>query len=211
MIHRSGVRAARATWDGIAPRYHGQVHLERQSVRAAVRLADPASDEVLLDLGTGTGAVLSEVLSRARPPARAWGVDRSPGMLARAPALPAGWELVVADLDRLPLESGCVDVAIASYVLHLLGPAERARGLAEARRVLVPGGRLVITVPYVPRRGLATITRAFFDAAADLAPARLGGLRALDPRDELRAQGWELMRAVTLRRGYPAICVLATS
>lgn len=211
MIGRSGVGTSRRTWDRNALRYGRQLRLERQSLRAAVRLADPGPDEALLDLATGTGAVLSEVLTRALRPARASGVDRSPRMLAQAPELPAGWELLVADLDRLPLADGSVNVAIASYVLHLLSPGERARSLAEVRRVLVPGGRLVVTVPYVPRRGIARITRMLFVAAAEAGPARLGGMRPLDPRDELRAAGWTLVRAVTLRRGYPTLCVLATS
>lgn len=96
----------------------------------------------VLDLGTGTGTVAAELAPNVR---RVVGVDREQAMLDAASRRCAGVgnvELVRASLDDLPLASGTIDAALCMLVLHhqaLVRPV-----LAEARRVLAPGGRLVI-------------------------------------------------------------------
>jgi SAM-dependent methyltransferase len=96
----------------------------------------------LLDLGVGTGTMAAEL---APGVGRVIGVDREQAMLDAAARRCAGLdnvELLRASLDDLPLESDRADIALALLVLHLqaqVGPV-----LAEARRVVRPGGRLVV-------------------------------------------------------------------
>jgi SAM-dependent methyltransferase len=74
-------------------------------------------------------------------------IDRSPAVLARAKAL-AGRRRAAnivfkrGDLEKLPLDAASVDVAILSQALH--HAAEPAVALAEAARVLRPGGKLLV-------------------------------------------------------------------
>jgi pimeloyl-ACP methyl ester carboxylesterase len=75
-----------------------------------------------------------------RPTRRATGVDTSLPMLERVPALPAGWDIRHGDARRLPFHDGGFDVAVASYVLHVLPRAELPAALAELGRVLRPDG-----------------------------------------------------------------------
>ena len=103
----------------------------------------------LLDLGTGTGRML-ELLHPLY--ARAIGIDASPNMLsvARANLDRAGIgeaQVRLGDIYNLTLPRDSFDVVTVHLVLHFLDDPERA--LAEAARVLRPGGRLLI-VDFAP-------------------------------------------------------------
>ncbi|GHD39311.1 methyltransferase [Thalassobaculum fulvum] len=99
----------------------------------------------LLDLGTGTGAMLATA-AEAFPALALHGLDLSAAYLARArdrlADRPVRWHEAAA--EAIPLPDASVDLVTAVYLLHELPPAVRAAALAEAARVLRPGGRLVV-------------------------------------------------------------------
>lgn len=205
--------AATATWDAHAERYGAQERLETRAIAALLRLADPGPDDRLVDLGTGTGAVLRALAARPGRPEVAIGIDRSRRMLDRVGALPSSWRTVQADADCVPLPDGAADVVTCSYLLHLLGPDERARVLGEACRLLAPGprSRLVITTVWADRA--TTGGRAVDGALRALARARpraWGGLRPFNPVANLGAAGLAPTHRVVLPRGgYPSLVVRA--
>ncbi|MEU8390727.1 methyltransferase domain-containing protein [Micromonospora sp. NPDC048842] len=93
----------------------------------------------VVDAGCGSGRAVAELAERG---AHAVGVDLDPEMIAVArQRWPAG-EFRVGDAAELPLESGSVAFYRADKVLHVLD--DPARAVAEARRVLAPGGRAVL-------------------------------------------------------------------
>ncbi|MGI8558776.1 MAG: class I SAM-dependent methyltransferase [Solirubrobacteraceae bacterium] len=196
-------------WDRLSRRYDRQLWLERSAVRAALDLAAPLATDRLLDLGTGTGEVLSQLAARPRRPRVAVGVDASEAMLAQVQALPSGWSVRRGDVLALPFCSGEFDVAIASYLLHVLPEAVLPRTLAEIARVLRPGGRIVTVTPVIPQRGSARVAAVMCDNVARQAPRSLGGLRAFDPGPGLEQAGFRLVRGRVVKRGYPSLCVLA--
>ena len=176
-------------WDAIR-----SLHVAEEQVEAAiaavlgVAVGDAGSLGTLIDIGTGTGRMLELFGARAE---RALGIDRSSEMLRLARAKLAGavnTELRQADLYALPMADGAADVAILHHVLHFA--QQPGAAIAEAARVLAPGGRLLIA-DFAPhdreelrereghvRLGFSDAQVAAWSAAAGLTTARvetLGG------------------------------------
>ncbi len=109
---------------------------------------------VILDAGCGAGALL-EALSAKYPAAKLIGIDRSSGMCKRARArLPSGVTLHEDDLlSRLQsMESASCHLIVSTNAYYALDDPEAF--LCAARRVLAPGGQLVLVNPYVPSQTL---------------------------------------------------------
>ncbi len=180
-------------------------------MRALVEMLEVGQSEAVLDLGTGTGIVLRELARSAQPPGTAVGVDRSAEMLARVPDLPAAWRLLEADAASLPFDDDSFDVVTASYLLHLLDREERARVIAEAIRVLAPGGRLGTVTVAPPAGGISSFATWPIRALARRSHGVLAGLRPLDPGPEFLAAGLRPVRGRRVSAGYPSLCVVAES
>jgi SAM-dependent methyltransferase len=98
----------------------------------------------ILDVACGTGIVTVRLTGPGRT---VLGVDRSSGMAAvatRLRRLPG--RVAVGDATMLPVASGSADVVTMIWLLHLLSHDGSARVIAEAARVLRPGGLLITTV-----------------------------------------------------------------
>jgi ubiquinone/menaquinone biosynthesis C-methylase UbiE len=95
----------------------------------------------IADVGCGTGIVSVRLV---RPGRSVIGIDRSAGMTAMAAGRLPG-RIALGNVTRLPLASGSVDAVTMVWLLHLLGEAEAAAAVAEAGRVLSPGGLLITT------------------------------------------------------------------
>ncbi|MFF5114731.1 class I SAM-dependent methyltransferase [Streptosporangium sp. NPDC000509] len=112
-----------------------------------------ASNGPLVEVGAGSGAITRR-LSQAMPDLSLVAVDIDPELLVHAEG--AGAELVVADAADLPLETASAGYVLLRYVLqHLSDPAP---ALAEARRILRPGGRILVTEVDASCWGLADPT-----------------------------------------------------
>jgi ubiquinone/menaquinone biosynthesis C-methylase UbiE len=192
-----------------ARHYDAQLWLERRALRAALALAAPGPDDRVLDLGTGTGALLRGLAERPDHPRQVTGVDASAAMLARVPALPEGWSLREADARQLPVADGVLDVVTCAYLIHLLEPEDRRAVLGEIARVLIPGGRVVLVSLLAPRGWLGRTLLAPAQNALGRALGRESGWCALDPRSELADAGLQMRRTTVITRGYASLCLLA--
>lgn len=158
------------------------LHVPEEAVEAAVVAAlDGRKVETLIDLGTGTGRML-EVLKDSYK--RGIGIDSSREMLAvaRARLASAGLnhaQVRLGDIGDVELSAGPADVIVVHQVLHYFD--DPGRMLAQARRLLKPGGEMVI-VDFAPhdleflrqehahrRLGLSQSQMSGWAAAADLA------------------------------------------
>jgi arsenite methyltransferase len=111
-------------------------------------VADLHEGETVLDLGSGAGADVLISARRVGQSGRAIGLDMTDEMLdlARANAAEAGVEnveFVKGYIEEIPLADATVDVIVSNCVLNLSG--DKARVLAEAARVLRPGGRFAVS------------------------------------------------------------------
>lgn len=100
---------------------------------------DPQPGDRLLDIGCGLGQVLEIAASRG---AVVSGVDSSPAMVERARRKVPQATIEVAPAEDIPFPDESFDLVIAVATFHHW--ADRDAGLAEAIRVVAPGGRLLI-------------------------------------------------------------------
>ena len=176
-------------------------------------LAKLAQGEIVLDLGSGGGIDVLLSAKRVGPTGIAYGLDMTDEMLALArenqrKASIDNVEFLKGEIEAIPLPDNSVDVIISNCVINL--SADKDRVLAEAFRVLRPGGRFAVSdvvvrggVPPQIRRSVelwigcvagaleegdyrAKLGKAGFEAV-DLEPTRI--YRAEDARDFLSLAG----------------------
>jgi SAM-dependent methyltransferase len=111
-------------------------------------LAELKPGEIVLDLGSGGGIDVLLSARRVSPGGRAYGLDMTDEMLAlaRTNQKKAGVdnvEFLKGEIENIPLPESAVDVVISNCVINL--SADKDRVLAEAFRVLRPGGRFAVS------------------------------------------------------------------
>lgn len=189
-----------AEWDRIRT-----LHVAEEQVEAAMLEAlGEGPFSLLVDLGTGTGRILELFGKRAK---RALGFDLNHDMLAyaRMKLDRAGLAHVQArhgDLNNVPLADGAADAVVLHQVLHFLD--DPAAAVAEAARILAPGGKLLV-VDFAPheleflreqsahrRLGLPAdqLARWFADAGLDIEQSRELAPSQGEASDKLTVQLW---------------------
>jgi SAM-dependent methyltransferase len=177
LIRREWDRAARVYDAVIAPAL-ADAH------RAILARAGDVRDRELLDLGCGTGRVAALA---ARRGARVTAVDLSPTMVERARAVRdlAGARVAVMDAQELDLPDASFDLVVASFSVMFCPRPDRA--LAEARRVLRPGGRFAAGVWGFPEEcEHASVSAAALAAAPLPVPPEVPHGQALADPQRLR-------------------------
>jgi SAM-dependent methyltransferase len=111
-------------------------------------VAELAAGETVLDLGSGGGIDVLLSARRVGPTGKAYGLDMTEEMLAlaRENQRKAGVENVEwlrGEIESIPLPDEAVDVVISNCVINLSG--DKPKVLAEAARVLKPGGRFAVS------------------------------------------------------------------
>jgi ubiquinone/menaquinone biosynthesis C-methylase UbiE len=166
-------------------------------VRREFLLAEVRPGQRVLDLGCGEGSFTAALAAAGADPA---GVEVAAEPLRRARRLHPELELHLAPAGRLPFAAASFDAAWAGEVVEHV--ADGLGLLDEVRRVLRPGGRLLVSTPDHPRRlvlALAVRRRAFerhFDPGGD--HVRFFTRRTLT--ELLEAAGFSVLR-VRRRRG----------
>ncbi|WP_407275205.1 class I SAM-dependent methyltransferase [Halothiobacillus sp. DCM-1] len=192
-----------------APLYDALLRPATEQARAR-NLAELGSldNQRLALIGIGSGLDLDWLAQHSRP-AHAIGIDLTPAMLHRAArrqhACPFPLDLIQGDAMTLPLASASCDTVLLHLILAVVPQPERV--LAEASRILKPGGRLLIFDKFLRPGQTAPVRRALsplLGALATRTNVEFEPLLAAHPelccqRDEpLLARGW--FRGITLQK-----------
>ena len=161
-------------------------------------LATLNEGDVVLDLGSGGGIDVILSARRVGPSGKAYGLDMTDEMLALAEentrkAGVANVEFLKGQIEAVPLPEGAVDVIISNCVINL--SADKDRVLAEAFRVLKPGGRFAVS-DVVLRGELPPAVRRSMELWVGCVA---GALSEDEYRAKLQAAGFEDIEIETTR------------
>jgi demethylmenaquinone methyltransferase/2-methoxy-6-polyprenyl-1,4-benzoquinol methylase len=170
-----------AMFDRIAPVYDAMNAFisgfqEPRWRRRAVAASRLQPGMTALDVATGTGKVAAALAERVGPTGHVTGVDLAPKMIERARLQDRGrhpWlRYTVGDALALPIDDASVDSATIAFGMRNL--PDHARGFAELRRVVRPGGTVVCLEIARPSGVAGRLGRAWFERAVPALGALIG-------------------------------------
>jgi ubiquinone/menaquinone biosynthesis C-methylase UbiE len=187
---------ARRLYDRIAQAQDWQRFYEDAATAALVEHAGFDSARAIVELGCGTGRFAAGLLAGHLPADASYvGVDLSPRMVALALERLARWRhrVTVTLVDggaAMPAADGAADRFVANYVFDLLGSDDTRAALAEAHRVLAPGGLLCATGLTPAEHGLARFVSRAWTGVWARWPELVGGCRPIRLVDVLDPSRW---------------------
>ncbi len=208
---------AEAVYDRIGRWQDTQAVYERAAIDALI--AHGAFDTVttLFEIGCGTGRVADRLLREHCPAeARYVGVDLSTAMVQAAQNRLDGYggRATIRKTDgsfAFELPPASQERVVATYVFDLLAPADIQACLAEARRVLTPGGRLCLAGLTWGRRPLGRLVSTGWSVLHRVRSEWVGGCRPLRLRSVLEEAQWTVTARTEVQSwGVPSEAVVAT-
>jgi ubiquinone/menaquinone biosynthesis C-methylase UbiE len=159
----------------------------------AIELADIKNGQSILEVAVGTGLAFNEIVKRNRNGLNL-GIDISPGMLAkekkRLGKLPgANYELKLGSAFDLPAEDEAFDLVMNNYMFDLIAFKEMDAILAEFKRVLKKGGKLIFVNMTVGER----FGSGLYDFIFRLSPKTIGGCRGIQLSERLLNHGFQVV------------------
>jgi SAM-dependent methyltransferase len=209
-------REAQRFYDRFGARQDSQAFYERPALERLLPQLELGGARALLEFGCGTGRLAAELLAQRLPAGcRYLGVDssRTMALLARARVAPFGARAEVRHSDgspRIAEPDRSFDRFVSSYVLDLLSEDDIRALLAEAERLLAPGGLLGIVGLTRGETPLARAVGSVWERVHRLRPALVGGCRAVEVAPFLRERAFRLReRSVLAPYGIASEVVVA--
>jgi ubiquinone/menaquinone biosynthesis C-methylase UbiE len=183
---------------------------ESKARRRALQLAAIQDGESVLEVAVGTGLAFREIV-RMNPNGQNFGIDLTQAMLDKAREkigqTQANFRLSIGDAYDLRFENAQFDVLINNYMFDLLPEADFITVLNEFRRVLKPGGRLVLINMTKGER----FYQNFYEFLYQINPRWMGGCRGVLLANTLSKAGFKnISREMTSQLGFPSEILTAT-
>jgi arsenite methyltransferase len=185
----------------------------------ALDLAAPAPGEIFVDLGCGRGQDVIRAAGRVGSSGKAIGIDRTQAMIDKArgnvPLIFSNVRFVCCDLAALGIEDECANVVISNCTIN--HAADKEAVYREIHRVLVPGGRFVVSdviaeheLPESVRNDPAAWAACYGGAIPEsdyLAAVQRAGFAAVEVlrRTPPYEKGGVMVRSLTIRAFRPGV------
>jgi len=182
---------------------------ESRATDLALEWAEIRDGEAVLEVAVGTGRLLERIAALNGHGINE-GVDLSPHMLARATkrlhGVPGNLALRRADAAALPYRDASFDLVLSSYMFDLLAEAEFSPVLQEFKRVLRPGGRIVITSMTFGQRWYSR----FWERLVRRFPNALSGCRPVLLGEDVLDAGFRRVRTQYVQQmSFPSVVLYA--
>lgn len=180
-------------YDGIAGIYDIWGRLTEARARdRALELAEIQDGQHILEVAVGTGLAFYEIV-RHNPHGHNLGIDLSKGMLEKAERRlrmlgQVNYSLRVGTAFDLPLEDESVELLVNNYMFDLIAFEDMGRVLAEFKRVLRKGGKLILVNMTEGERWGSQI----YDRVYNLSPKLMGGCRGVKLSGKLQEYGFKV-------------------
>lgn len=188
---------AKAFYDNFGRKQDRQGFYEEPALRVLVAHASLREAQSVAEFGCGTGRLALELIKNQLPQsARYVGTDISSTMVEiaadRLAAFGSRASVVQTQgTPRLPAKDASMDRVLSTYVFDLLSDAERTEFLAEAHRVLRPGGMLCLCGITNGTTPLSKAVMSIWNWLYEQSPRLLGGCRPTRAVDQLPDSAWE--------------------
>ena len=199
---------ARRIYNRLGHNLDRATRFERRAKQVGLRLLESAPGQRIVQIGVGTGVEQAALVNAVGRSELVVGCDLSRGML-QLTRQRANTPLCEGDAAHLPFATGSVDRLFSAYTLDLIPATDLPVVLAEFRRILRPGGRLVLVSL---TEGVDMWSRLFvagWKLIYRLDPQRLGGCRPLKLSTLLDQAGFVSKRHVVVQRGFPSEVLIA--
>ena len=165
---------------------------ETKARNRAIELAGITDGQAVLEVAVGTGVAFAEIVKR-NPQGRNIGIDLSEKMLERTQKRLAtsphhNYSLSIGTAFDIDVDSASIDVLINNYMFDLIAYEDMNDILAEFRRVLKPGGRLVLVTMTDGERFGSNIYNSLYKWS----PQLMGGCRGVNLSERLSQQGFSV-------------------
>ncbi|MDR2012809.1 MAG: methyltransferase domain-containing protein [Rhodanobacter sp.] len=187
---------------------------ESRARHRAIELAAVEDGQSILEVAVGTGLAFEEIVKR-NPHGRNAGIDLSKGMLEKARKRlqklakandSLNYSLHVGSAFDLPAQTESVDLLVNNYMFDLIRYADMDRVLAEFKRVLKKGGKLVL----VNMTQGETLPSQLYDWIYRLSPKTMGGCRGVKLEAKLKQHQFSVQtREYHQQMLFPSEVILA--
>jgi len=180
-----------AVYDKLAGIYDIWGKLTESRARSrAIELAAIKDGQQILEVAVGTGLAFHEIAKR-NPHGNNVGIDLSPGMLKKAKTrvsalTEANYSLSTGTAFDLQIETGSIDLLVNNYMFDLIPFNDMDKVLREFKRVLKPGGRLILVNMTKGERFGSTL----YDRIYRFSPKTMGGCRGVRMTEKLKQHGF---------------------
>ncbi len=201
---------ARRFYNWLGKRHDWAELYDSRAKQRTLALLELAPGQHVLNVGVGTGKEHKLIQSAVAPGGSAFGLDLASVMLKLASKRTSAL-LCEGDACRLPFAPSSFERLLSTYVLDLLPAGDLPAALAGFRRVLRPGGRMVIVSLTEGVTAPSRLIVALWKAVYSVSPLACGGCRPLQLSEMVCQAGFDnIEREVIVQLGVPSEIVIAT-